>query len=75
MLVGNKTDLRFNEVSARTNQEFVKLEDIREMGEKICAYSYVECSAKLNRRVWQVFQTAARAMQTKRKDNRSCIIS
>ena len=64
-----------NEVSARINQGLVKMEDIYGMAEKIGAYAYVECSAKLNKRVWEVFQTAARAiMQTKKKENKDCII-
>ena len=36
-------------------------EDGRAMAERIGAYAYVECSAKLNEGVREVFETAARA--------------
>ena len=42
-------------------QEPVKTEEGRAMAEKINAFAYVECSAKNNEGVKEVFETAARA--------------
>jgi len=65
VLVGNKKDLRFDEATrrelAKSKQEPVKTEDGRAMAEKIGAYAYLECSAKLNEGVREVFETAPRA--------------
>ena len=66
MLVGNKNDLRMGEDASlhltESNQEFVTMEDGHAMAEKIGAYTYVECSAKLNYGVREVFETAVRAI-------------
>ena len=62
MLVGNKTDLRKTDVFARSNQGFVKMEEVYAMAVKIGAHTYVECSAKQNDGVKEVFQTAALAI-------------
>ena len=52
VLVGMKKDLQVDgQIS----------EDGRAMAERIGAYAYVECSAKLNEGVREVFETAARA--------------
>lgn len=77
VLVGNKKDLRFDEPTrrelAKSKQEPVKTEDGRAMAEKIGAYAYLECSAKLNEGVREVFETATRAaLQTKKKRGRFC---
>ena len=66
MLVGNKKDLRLDEAAklhlTESNQELVKMEDGQAMAEKIGAYAYLECSAKLNDGVRDVFETATRAI-------------
>ena len=77
VLVGNKKDLRFDENVRRelskSKQEPVKTEDGRAMAEKIGAFAYLECSAKLNEGVREVFETATRAaLQTKKKGRRMC---
>lgn len=77
VLVGNKKDLRFDDATrrelAKSKQEPVKTEDGRAMAEKIGAYAYLECSAKLNEGVREVFETATRAaLQTKKKRGRIC---
>lgn len=72
VLVGNKKDLRFDDQMrrelAKAKQEPVRTEDGRAMAEKIGAFAYLECSAKLNEGVREVFETATRAaLQTKKK--------
>ena len=72
VLVGNKKDLRFEDQTlrelAKSKQEPVRSEEGRAMAEKIGAYAYLECSAKLNEGVREVFETATRAaLQTKKK--------
>lgn len=79
MLVGNKKDLRFDDQTrkelSKSKQEPVKTEDGRAMAEKIGAYAYLECSAKLNEGVREVFETATRAaLQTKKKGRRFCTV-
>ena len=78
VLVGNKKDLRYDETTRRellkAKQEPVKTEEGRAMSEKIGAYTYLECSAKTNEGVRDVFETATRAaLQTKRKKKRMCV--
>lgn len=77
VLVGNKKDLRFDDNVRRelskSKQEPVKTEDGRAMAEKIGAFAYLECSAKLNEGVREVFETATRAaLQTKKKGRKLC---
>ena len=79
VLVGNKKDLRFDEQTrkelSKSKQEPVKTEDGRAMAEKIGAYAYLECSAKLNEGVREVFETATRAaLQTKKKGRKFCTV-
>ena len=79
VLVGNKKDLRYDETTRRellkAKQEPVKTEEGRAMSEKIGAYTYLECSAKTNEGVRDVFETATRAaLQTKRKKKRMCAL-
>ena len=77
VLVGNKKDLRYDEGTRRelgkSKQEPVKTDEGRTMAEKIGAYAYLECSAKLNEGVREVFETATRAaLQTKKKKRGKC---
>ena len=79
VLVGNKKDLRFDDQMrrelAKAKQEPVKTEDGRAMAEKIGAFAYLECSAKLNEGVREVFETATRAaLQTKKKGRKFCTL-
>lgn len=74
ILVGTKKDLRINDVSG--NEELVNMENVYRIAEKIGAYTYLECSAKLNEddRVREVFQTAAQTtLQKKKGDRHSCM--
>ena len=71
VLVGNKKDLRFDEQMrrelAKAKQEPLRTEEGRAMAEKIGAFAYLECSAKNNDGVREVFETATRAaLQTKK---------
>ena len=77
VLVGNKKDLRFEETTrrelAKSKQEPVKTEEGRGMADKIGAYDYLECSAKLNEGVREVFETATKAaLATKKKKKTKC---
>lgn len=72
ILVGNKKDLRHDQVTIRDlhkmKQEPVKFDDGKTMAEKIGAYAYLECSAKSKEGVRDVFETATRAaLSIKRK--------
>ena len=79
ILVGTKKDLR-NDATTKRNlmkygQEPVSSEQGRMMANFIGAHAYIECSAKLNEGVRNVFETATRAslaniqnnLDTKRK--------
>jgi Ras family protein A len=78
-LVGNKKDLR-NDPSTikelgKMKQGPVKPEEGRAMADKINAFAYLECSAKSNEGVREVFETATRAaLQTKKKKKGRCRI-
>lgn len=79
VLVGNKKDLRSDDATrrelAKSKQEPVKTEEGRAMAEKIGAYAYLECSAKFNEGVREVFETATRAaLQTKKKKKGFCTV-
>ncbi|XP_022081313.1 ras-like GTP-binding protein RHO [Acanthaster planci] len=79
ILVGNKKDLRNDEATRRElqkmKQEPVKYEEGRAMSEKISAFGYLECSAKSNEGVREVFETATRAaLQTKKKKKGKCSV-
>lgn len=79
VLVGNKKDLRFDENTrrelAKSKQEPVKTEEGRAMADKIGAYDYLECSAKLNEGVREVFETATKAaLATKKKKKGKCTV-
>ena len=50
-------------------------EEGRAMAERMGAYAYLECSAKLNEGVREVFETATRAaLQTKKKGRKFCTV-
>lgn len=79
VLVGNKKDLRNDDTTrkelAKSKQEPVKTEEGRAMAEKIGAYAYLECTAKYNEGVREVFETATRAaLQTKKKKGKFCTV-
>jgi len=79
ILVGNKRDLRNDDVTkrelAKLKQEPVRFDDGKAMADKINAYDYLECSAKTKDGVREVFETATRAaLQTKNKKKRKCCI-
>ncbi|XP_041459616.1 ras-like GTP-binding protein RHO [Lytechinus pictus] len=77
ILVGNKKDLRMDENTKRElmkmKQEPVRTADAQSMSDKISAYKYLECSAKSNDGVREVFETATRAaLQVKKKNKSKC---
>jgi Ras family protein A len=77
ILVGNKKDLRSDEVTRRElmkmKQEPVKPDEGKAMADKINAFAYLECSAKSKEGVRQVFETATRAaLQSKKKRKGGC---
>lgn len=79
ILVGNKKDLRNDEGTKwelqKMKQEPVRIEQGREMAEKINAFQYLECSAKSKEGVRDVFETATRAaLQVKKKNRRKCCL-
>jgi len=79
ILVGNKKDLRNDEVTKRElmkmKQEPVRPDEGKTIADKINAYAYLECSAKSKDGVREVFETATRAaLQTKKKKNKLCVV-
>uniref|UniRef100_A0A8C0S437 Ras homolog family member A n=1 Tax=Canis lupus familiaris TaxID=9615 RepID=A0A8C0S437_CANLF len=80
ILVGNKKDLRNDEHTrwelAKMKQEPVKLEEGRDMANRIGAFGYMECSAKTKDGVREVFEMATRAaMQARRGKKKSgCLV-
>lgn len=78
LLIGNKKDLRHDECTRqelqKTKQLPVSLEEGRAMAEKVGAWAYIECSAKLNEGVQEVFEYATRAaLQKKPSALRICL--
>nr|XP_061813438.1 rho-related GTP-binding protein RhoA-D-like isoform X1 [Nerophis lumbriciformis] len=76
ILVGNKKDLRNDEHTrrelAKMKQEPVKVEEGREMANRINAFGYLECSAKTKDGVRDVFEMATRAaLQVRKRKKRS----
>lgn len=78
ILVGNKTDLRNDEETihelAKANEEPIRTEEGRATSERIGAYAFCECSAKLNEGVREVFETATRAALKSKKRRKRCSI-
>ena len=66
MLVGNKTDIRMDRCAIfhlyERNLKPINMEDGLAMARKISAYAYLECSAKQNDGVKEVFDMAFRAI-------------
>ncbi|RCI12822.1 hypothetical protein L249_0391 [Ophiocordyceps polyrhachis-furcata BCC 54312] len=80
ILVGCKKDLRYDQKTIeelrKTSQKPVTPEDGEEVRKKICAYKYLECSAKTNEGVRDVFEHATRAAllsRTKSK-KKKCLV-
>lgn len=75
ILVGCKKDLRNDpktiEELKKTNQSPVTPEEGNSIAQKIGAYKYLECSARTNEGVREVFENATRAALTVRRSNRS----
>ena len=71
VLVGTKKDLRTDEHTiyelAKKELEPVKEEDGHAVANRIGAYAYVECSARLNEGIKEVFETAMRACISRKK--------
>jgi len=79
ILVGNKKDLRNDEVTKRElmkmKQEPVRPDEGKGMADRISAYSYLECSAKSKDGVREVFENATRAaLQKQRKRPKPCVV-
>ncbi|XP_032810112.1 rho-related GTP-binding protein RhoA-D-like [Petromyzon marinus] len=78
VLVGNKKDLRNDDNTkrelAKIKQEPVRVEEGRDMANRINAFGYMECSAKTKDGVREVFEMAARAalQVRKRKKTSGC---
>ncbi|KPI38777.1 GTP-binding protein rhoA [Cyphellophora attinorum] len=74
ILVGCKSDLRHDpktiEELAKTSQKPVTPEQGEEVRKKIGAYKYLECSAKTNHGVREVFESATRAALLTRKSGK-----
>lgn len=71
LLVACKADLRNDpkiiEELSKTNQHPVTTEEGQAVAQKIGAYKYLECSAKTNEGVREVFESATRAAMLKHK--------
>merc|ERR1712144_200043 len=80
ILVGCKSDLRHDpktiEELGKSSQKPVGPEQGEEVRKKIGAYKYLECSAKTNHGVREVFESATRAALLTRKGGKSkkCLI-
>ncbi|KAL3962292.1 hypothetical protein PCL_06937 [Purpureocillium lilacinum] len=75
ILVGCKKDLRYDpkvtEELRKTSQKPVTAEEGEEVRKKIGAYKYLECSAKTNEGVREVFEHATRAALLSRSSRKS----
>ena len=63
MLVGNKKEYRIDPNGLELP---VKMPYIDAVVDMIGAYAYLECSAKYNEGVWEVFETAIQATMPKK---------
>ena len=73
----NKVDLRYSDKTrrelAKSKQEPVSYKQGYAMAEKIGAFAYMECSAKLNQGVREVFEAATRVSLLSRKALRNAM--
>ncbi|KAF4971015.1 hypothetical protein FZEAL_9937 [Fusarium zealandicum] len=81
ILVGCKKDLRYDQKTIeelrKTSQKPVSPEEGEDVRKKISAYKYLECSAKTNEGVREVFEHATRAAllsRTTRKPHKKCLV-
>ena len=80
VLVGNKIDIAMYRAdtlnSTKTNLHPIKRVDGVAMARKIGAYTYFECSAKLNEGVKEVFDEAFRAIVKNEKSEKKdiCVV-
>ncbi|KAI6239825.1 Rho-1 [Aphelenchoides fujianensis] len=79
ILVGNKKDLRTDPQTIRdldrNKQEPVKTEQAKAIAERIGAFAYLECSAKIGEGIREVFEKATQAaLQQKKKKKKPCSI-
>lgn len=77
VLVANKLDLRNDPETIKTlyldHKHPVTSQEGREMAQKVGACAFLECSAKTNEGVTEVFQAATRAaLAYQRKKNTAC---
>lgn len=78
VLVGNKTDLRSDELTLsqlrKANQEPVSMEDGIKLADDIHAFVYMECSAKTMKGVSDVFDEAVRAAVARKPKKKTCTL-
>ncbi|KAF5701430.1 GTP-binding protein rhoA [Fusarium globosum] len=82
ILVGCKKDLRYDQKTIeelrKTSQKPVSPEEGEEVRKKIAAYKYLECSAKTNEGVREVFEHATRAAllsrSTRGSKHKKCLV-
>ncbi|PVF94893.1 hypothetical protein CPB86DRAFT_788565 [Serendipita vermifera] len=78
ILVGCKTDLRHNRETidnlARRGKKPVSREDGEQMGKRIGATAYLECSSRTGDGVAKVFQTAATIVCSIEPEKKTCIV-
>lgn len=80
ILVGNKRDLRYDVETIKelavVKQQPVRTEEGMIMAEIVNAFAYLECSAKMQEGVREVFETATRAslQVNKKKKKRKCVL-
>ena len=78
VLVGNKKELQNAECTidtlAKMNKVPLKTEDGLAVARMINAYAYLECSAKLNEGVREVFEALSRACLGTKTKNKKCTV-
>ena len=74
LLIATKKDLRNDPATksalARDKLDVIRSDQGRNMGEKVGAYAYLECSAKTREGVREVFDAATRAALSKKNKRR-----